>query len=371
MGHIEDALNMLAANAEAEFPKIYCYSEPEILGLALRQIVSSSNLNLSRRTTSIVAPQLAASLSRIVASYHNDASTGAPPDALIRSVALCQATYFENQNFQARQPFNRSNRSSVNISAEDWKSLNQRVARNLRAGLQFVASAPATSDRFTYATSDDVLKAINESMLSAIQTMGSNLDEIRGLTAGMSLDQWRKYRIFQSAALATPALAGFISYATLVVEISLLLRFIYNSALGVGFIRNGVAYDEDFLNIFYGASNKGTFTAENAKKVAAMALAQGGQAALAKGSVIGFKLIANSITTILSIKTAGKVALPALTKMSTWLAKVLAGPAVARAVPIIGGLVSGFANGWVTSSFLDASEDYYGFVKTVEREMRR
>ncbi|MBI1263409.1 MAG: hypothetical protein GC187_01585 [Alphaproteobacteria bacterium] len=240
--------------------------------------------------------------------------------------------------------------------------------RAVQRAHDYFAAPPFTTHPVTTYDFDDVVKKIAEGIMDAFDDLGSSLDEIRMLARGHSLQSWREERMLKAAALAAPsAIGGPMALAYLPVEVAALMRFTFNAVIGVGFIRNGAAWRDDFLNTFYVLSNENIdFDARLRSQVVAKLSAMGAaHAAVAVSTQAGAQLLSTAIVNTLLLKAGSKIAPPVLAKISAKLAAWLSGPTVAKWIPLVGAAVSAGINSWVTSTLIDGADRYYAFLRRV------
>lgn len=287
---------------------------------------------------------------------------------------LAVYTFLENQDQFAKSSLLQPNRDTI-LAGRKLKKESIRLAKATSAYFEYVQTGNYQSSyENEYIQSlisiEEIAKSFNEGLIEFFEDLGSDLDEIEQLANDYTnIKDWKIYRCSQAAILATPALLGPISLGALPLELLALMRLTYNSALGVGYIRYGTASIIDFENIFYLMATNTKFSNELVSELGVKAAALGGQAAIANGGAkIGFKLVASAISKKFAIKAAGAVSPIAVQKMSTWLAKILAGPSVGRVIPLIGAVVGGSVNAYITNSFIDAAVRYYdGIDKVIKK----
>ena len=217
---------------------------------------------------------------------------------------------------------------------------------------------------------DELLRALNEALLKAFDSVGSDLDEILELSEEHTIDSWKTSRMIKAGSLAAPALVGGpVGLALLVPELILLMRFIRNSALGVGFIARDAAAAEDFPAIMLWASERPADRKAligSASASAQVMAAKVGAATL--GPVTSAKLVSSAVTTQLAAMSHTTINALAAKKGAAWLAKILLGPAVGRFVPFFGAAVGAGANAFITHRVIEAATSYYQFLGEVAAE---
>lgn len=219
---------------------------------------------------------------------------------------------------------------------------------------------------------NEMLEKVAKGIVEAFESFGSDLSEIRTLARGHTLSSWREERIIKAAALAAPsAIGGPLALAYLPAEVAALMRFTYNGVLGVGFIQNGAAWSDDFANTFYVVSSDDVeFNEALRKQLVVKTQAMGvGAAAVAVSTPAGAKLLSLALINLLSIKSAGKIAAPAVTQMSAKLAAWLAGPTLAKWIPLVGAVVSGAVNGYITNEMINGADRYYRFLRMAAKDI--
>ncbi|MBO9502475.1 hypothetical protein [Brevundimonas sp. A19_0] len=216
----------------------------------------------------------------------------------------------------------------------------------------------------------ELLKALNDALLKAFESFGSDIDEVRELSQHQTMDGWKKSRMVKAGSLAAPAVVGGpVGLALLIPELILLMRFLRNSALGVGYIQRGAAAVEDFPAIMLWASEQPADrkaligSASASAKVMAAKLG-----AVTVGPAASAKLLASAVTTQIAAMSHTTINTLAAKKGSAWLAKILLGPTLGRFVPFIGAAVGAGANAFITHKMVEAAAAYYQFLDEVARE---
>jgi len=231
--------------------------------------------------------------------------------------------------------------------------------------------------------------------IDTFETFGADIDNIPEKTEGYDVDTWRFTSIADVSAAGVAACAiPFFHLGALAAEFPYFLRGVYNSALGMGELIYGEISQEDFeviMALWTGESLESIGNLEYLADVASWAASVYGRSALnmsfaalsikfdlaskaADGSTlagivddvsdaINLEVSKKLLSKFLAKKLGAKAGAKMSAKVATAVAKKILikfGSKVAMAfVPLVGAAACGGANGWLMSTVLDSSEEYY------------
>ena len=204
--------------------------------------------------------------------------------------------------------------------------------------------------------SEAVASALMKGFLTILETSGkiaTNWETFEKKAKSHKLRKWKRKKNFQatSVGVGTGILGG---PAILLegVDIAALLRICAKGCFGIGYILDGeVNPDEDLHSIVLVWA--GVATASKTASTAGKITFKGGIKVKAKAAVI----IAETVHTpvILSAKFGSK-------KVAAFAGKKAGSKFLAtgsKLIPVIGGIVSGGVNLWITNGLLNAAEEFY------------
>ncbi len=217
----------------------------------------------------------------------------------------------------------------------------------------------------------------------AFETSGSDLRTIQQKTRSYTADSWYSTSIADvgitgGAACGIP-LSG---YAALPAEFIYLMREIYNSSLGLGFLIYGSATKDDFatilgiwvgetvldnktLDVIYGVAEESAqyafeTKAEKYSKTHSVMAGTTLSGAKSKGTAIpSKKMVSKQIAKKTGVKTAGKLSTKVATKVGAKIGGKYAVKASFSWVPFVSAAVCGSLNMWIMNGIMTASEEYY------------
>lgn len=237
-------------------------------------------------------------------------------------------------------------------------------------------------------------------VVRSFEELGSDLTGVKQKAKPYSSPKiWRRVSDFDVAAAGAGACAiPVAAYAALPVEFVYLMRQIYNSAMGIGFIINGSATRADFANILAVWSGELPLDDASLKTVyeisEAVAKEIGEQAAesvvestvaktikrlnssssgsLKEGNIstrpgksttgtqhASGAIVSNVLAEKAGAKTAGKLGTKVAAKTGAKIGAKYAAKATTAWIPVVSALVCGGVNAWIMNSILDSAELYF------------
>jgi len=224
-------------------------------------------------------------------------------------------------------------------------------------------------------------------MISTFESLGSDLNDIEGKTRDYSINSWYSTSVMDvggvgAGACAVPA-AG---YVTLPAEFMYLMREIYNSSMGLGFLIYGDAFQDDFatilglwseevtlddetLELIYGAVEMSLdYGIHRLEKYSeSLGAAGAGSVGVASTRSVSGKAANEASTKMISKtlakKTGSKVAGKLGAKVAAKTGAKIGGKYVAKSltawIPFISAAVCGGLNMWLMDGVMSAAESYY------------
>ncbi len=238
-------------------------------------------------------------------------------------------------------------------------------------------------------------------VLSTFETLGSDPQAISAKAQNYrTVKEWRVASIADVAVVGGSACALPLSgLATFPAEFGYLMREIFNSALGIGFITYGSATKDDFATILahwgdeyvvssavlgpvYAASEAAMVAVgKRAEQVAvdeALKILDGkapgaaAKAAAAEAKRAAVQVPHSVLSSVLAhhsgSKVAGKLGAKVATKVGAKLSGKFAGKAAGSLIPVASGVICGGINWWIMNGILTSAEHYFEVLRAFRED---
>lgn len=204
-------------------------------------------------------------------------------------------------------------------------------------------------------------------LTKSFEAMGSNLTQIKRKTSHYSTTSWYRTSLIDVAAVGAGACAVPLSgMVALPAEFLYLIREIYNSSMGLGFLINGEANKDDFaiiLGLWADEISLDNGMVHHAFELAdASGIPEKAVMSLGTGGVVS-QLLAKKTGAKVAGKLAAKIAAKAGAKIS---AKYAAKLALAW-IPFVSAAACSGLNIWIMNGVLSNAEDYYQQLASVRK----
>ena len=210
------------------------------------------------------------------------------------------------------------------------------------------------------------------SITSAMITRGFELvagstDGICRATEGHSLATWRALQLSRAGVLgATSAAVPIAGYATMPVELLVLMRWMHQAALGIGCLKVGAIEDGDFRNIMALWAGSTELSDELGRYVTTRMVAE---KAAAAGAVSAAGLFTKAFALGAEAVGGAQLGTKLAETIAGRLAPHLASKTATRWMPLISAAVGGAANLLLIQRIMSVSERYYDFASDQERAL--
>ncbi|MDX1540244.1 MAG: hypothetical protein R3349_02460 [Geminicoccaceae bacterium] len=208
-----------------------------------------------------------------------------------------------------------------------------------------------------------------EMVTRGFELVAGSRDGICRATEGHSLTTWRAVQLSKAGVLgATSAAIPVAGYATLPVELLVLMRWMHQAALGIGCIKVGEIRDGDFRNIMALWAGQAELTDELGRYVTTRMVAE---KAAAAGAVSAAGLFTKAFALGAEAVGGAQLGSRLAETVASRLAPHLASKTATRWMPLISAAVGGAANLLLIQRIMSVSERYYEFAEQQEEVLAR
>lgn len=208
-----------------------------------------------------------------------------------------------------------------------------------------------------------------EMITGGFELVAGSKDGIYRATEGHSLTTWRALQLSRAGILgATSAAIPIAGYATMPVELLVLMRWMHQAALGVGCIKVGEIEDGDFRNIMALWSGSAQLTDELGRYVTTRMVAE---KAAAAGAVSAAGLFTKAFALGAEAVGGAQLGSRLAETIASRLAPHLASKTATRWMPLVSAAVGGAANLLLIQRIMSVSERYYEFAREQEQAVVR
>lgn len=202
----------------------------------------------------------------------------------------------------------------------------------------------------------------------AFEMVASSRDGICAAAAGHSVTSWRALQLSKAGVLgATAAAIPVAGYATMPLELLVLMRWMHRSALGVGCIKVGAIAEGDFRNIMALWAGQAEITDELGRYVTTRMVADRAAAAGATSAAPLFtRAFALGAEALGGAPLGGRLA----EVIAARLGPNLASKTATRWMPLVSAAVGGAANMFLIQRVMTVADRYYDFADQQERAAR-
>lgn len=196
-------------------------------------------------------------------------------------------------------------------------------------------------------------------LVGTFESLGSDVEKIQHKTKRYSANSWYRASVFDVAMIGGGACAVPLSGAVaLPAEFAYLIREIYNSSMGLGFLINGTAHKDDFAIILGLWTEEVTLEDKTLHHlldaVEATGMPEKVVTSLASGGVVS-QLLAKKT----GAKVAGQLAAKVAAKVGVKISSKYAAKMATVWIPGVSALVCGSLNAWIMNGVLSSAESYY------------
>lgn len=210
------------------------------------------------------------------------------------------------------------------------------------------------------------------SITAAMITRGFELvagspDRICRATEGHSLGTWRALQLSRAGVLgATSAAIPIAGYATMPLELLVLMRWMHQASLGIGCIKVGEIQDGDFRNIMALWAGSAELTDELGRYVTTRMVAE---KAAAAGAVSAAGLFTRAFALGAEAVGGAQLGSRLAESVASRLAPHLASKTATRWMPLVSAAVGGAANLLLIQRIMSVSDRYYDFAEAQGRKL--
>lgn len=207
------------------------------------------------------------------------------------------------------------------------------------------------------------------------ESLGSDLHDVKEKTRPYTAETWYRTSVVDVTSVGAGAcvIPG-SGYVTLPAEFLYLMKEVYNSAMGLGFLIYGEAHKDDFATILGLWTDEVTIDERTLdlvfKAAEEMALSHiksntGKDSPVDEygitqgGKKVSTKVISQELAVKTGAKTSGKLGDKIAVKTGAKITGKYAAKGITAWVPVISAMVCGGLNAWIMDGILSASEEYY------------
>lgn len=196
-------------------------------------------------------------------------------------------------------------------------------------------------------------------LVNTFESLGSDLEQIERKTDDYSASSWYRTSVLDVASIGAGACAIPLSGAvTLPAEFVYLIREIYNSSMGLGFLINDDAHKDDFAIILGLWTDEIKIEDETLHHVWNVADVTGVTEKMVT-SLGSEGMVSQLMAKKTGAKVAGKLATKIAAKVGAKISAKYAAKMITIWIPGVSAVVCGGLNAWIMNGVLSSAKSYY------------